>query len=180
MRRARARGPFKAPFLSALSIINPNGAIAGWYIDSAFVSHGFLRDRNGAFTTFDVPGAGRSRPGHVSASQSAKVERSQDFTLTDPANHGFLRDKKGVITTYDVPGAGTGPGQGTLGGGLTPSGAIMGNYLDADDLSHGFMMDRRLAPSRRSIRRTPVTSQVLTRYLPFWNQYQWSDHGILH
>src|SRR5213080_3196001 len=54
----------------------------------------------------------------------------------------FLSRKKGVITTYDVPGAGTGPGQGTFGGGFTPNGTIMGNYIDADDLSHGFVLDK--------------------------------------
>src|SRR4029450_6709468 len=28
-------------------ILNANGTITGWYVDSAFVSHGFLRDSNG-------------------------------------------------------------------------------------------------------------------------------------
>ena len=73
------------------------------------------------------------------------------------ANHGFLRDKNGVITTYDVPGSGTGPGQGTFGGGFTPNGSIMGNYVDADDVSHGFVMDRRMAPLPRSMRRARAT-----------------------
>ena len=39
-------------------LINPNGAITGYYTDSAGVSHGFLRDKNGVITTFDAPGAG--------------------------------------------------------------------------------------------------------------------------
>jgi hypothetical protein len=47
-----------------------------------------------------------------------------------------------TITTFDVPGAGTDPGQGTFGGGFTPNGTIMGNYIDADNVSHGFLMDR--------------------------------------
>jgi hypothetical protein len=47
-----------------------------------------------------------------------------------------------VITAYDVPGAGTGPGQGTLGGGFAANGAVMGNYYDADSLSHGFLLDK--------------------------------------
>src|SRR5438477_81589 len=38
--------------------INPAGAIAGYYTDDSNVSHGFLRAPSGAFTTFDVPGAG--------------------------------------------------------------------------------------------------------------------------
>src|SRR6266536_2054718 len=47
-----------------------------------------------------------------------------------------------TITTFDAPGAGTGAFQGTFGGGLTPNGTIMGNYFDADNLSHGFLRDR--------------------------------------
>jgi hypothetical protein len=38
--------------------ISPNGTITGWYLDSGSVYHGFVRTRDGTFTTFDVPGAG--------------------------------------------------------------------------------------------------------------------------
>src|SRR5215472_2330222 len=51
-------GPGQGTFVFSPEIINPNGAIAGYYTDSALVSHGFLRDKSGAITTFDVPGAG--------------------------------------------------------------------------------------------------------------------------
>jgi hypothetical protein len=51
-------GPFQGTYPFSPEVINANGAIAGWTIDSAFVRHGFLRDRNGGFTTFDAPGAG--------------------------------------------------------------------------------------------------------------------------
>src|SRR6266513_2606495 len=56
-------GPFQGTFPFSPLIMNPNGAITGWYTDSALVSHGFLRDRNGAFTTFDAPGAPGAGPG---------------------------------------------------------------------------------------------------------------------
>src|SRR4029450_216007 len=49
------RGTF--PYNST-QLINPNGVITGYYVDSAFVLHGFVRDENGAVTTFDAPGAG--------------------------------------------------------------------------------------------------------------------------
>src|ERR1043166_1481025 len=42
-------GPGQGTFVVSPLIINPNGAIAGYYTDSAFVNHGFLRDQNGAF-----------------------------------------------------------------------------------------------------------------------------------
>src|SRR6266536_814144 len=51
-------GPGQGTFPSfSPLLINPNGAITGYYTDSAFVTHGFLRYENGAFTTFDAPGA---------------------------------------------------------------------------------------------------------------------------
>src|SRR5207249_4679597 len=56
-------GAFQGTFPFSPLIMNPNGAITGWYTDSALVSHGFLRDRNGAFTTFDAPGAPGAGPG---------------------------------------------------------------------------------------------------------------------
>ena len=144
MRRARARGHVpKAPFHSAPSIINPNGAIAGYYIDSALVGHGFLRDKNGAFTTFDAPGAGTELARVRLASQSAPVGRLQDSTLTRPMRATVSCGIRMVSSPpIDVPGSGTGPGQGTFGGGFTPNGTIMGNYVDADNLSHGFLMDK--------------------------------------
>ena len=124
------------------------------------MSHGFLRDRNGGFTTFDVPGAGTGAgQGTFPFAISPGGEITGFYVDGTDANHGFLRDKNGVITTFDVPGAGTDPFQGTFGGGFTPNGAIMGNYFDADTLSHGFLRNR-MAPSRRSMRRMPVTFQV--------------------
>jgi hypothetical protein len=37
--------------------INNTGAIAGYYLDSRNVYHGFLRAIDGSITTFDAPGA---------------------------------------------------------------------------------------------------------------------------
>src|SRR6266478_3443825 len=51
-------GPGQGTICVSPLIINANGAIAGYYIDSSNVKHGFLRDTNGVITTFDAPGAG--------------------------------------------------------------------------------------------------------------------------
>src|SRR5215813_3375731 len=130
------------PALSPL-LINPNGAITGYYFDSGFVYHGFLRDRNGVITTFDVPGAGT---GPLQGTQSFAISPRGEITGfyfdATTAVHGFLRDEKGVITTFDVPGAGTGFQQGTYGGGFAPNGTIMGVLIDADNLNHGFLVDK--------------------------------------
>ena len=121
-------GPFpEGTFVTSPLDINANGAIAGYYNDSAQVGHAFLRDKSGVFTTFDAPGAGtQAGQGTFSFAISPVGEVTGFLFDAVTASHGFLRDKNGVITTYDVPGSGTGPGQGTLGGGFTPNGNIMG------------------------------------------------------
>ena len=135
-------GPGQGTFVTSPLIINPDGAIAGWSIDSALVRHGFLRDRNGVITTFDAPGAGTGAgQGTFSFAISPGGEITGFYFDGTNAVHGFLRDEEGVITTFDLPGAGTGPGQGTFGGGFTPDGTIMGVYADADSLYHGFLLD---------------------------------------
>jgi hypothetical protein len=136
-------GPGQGTFCVSPLIINPNGAIAGYYNDSADVAHGFLRNPDGSFETFDVPGAGTGAgQGTLSYAISETGAITGYYFDSADVSHGFLRDSNGVITTFDVPGSGTAPLQGTYGGGFTPSGTIMGNYVDADNLSHGFLMDR--------------------------------------
>jgi hypothetical protein len=43
------------------------------------------------------------------------------------------------ITTFDAPGAGTDPGQGTYPNGINSLGAIVGWYVDASNVNHGFV-----------------------------------------
>ena len=130
--------PFNSP-----QLINPNGAITGFYTDSADALHGFVRDDNGVITTFDVPGAGT---GAGQGTQSFAISPNGEITGfyfdgTD-AVHGFLRDKRGVITTFDLPGGGTGPGEGTYGGGFAPNGTILGVLIDSNNVNHGFLLDK--------------------------------------
>jgi len=126
--------------------INPKGAIAGYYYDASFVSHGFLRARNGSLTTFDVPG-GVNGTTPVSINPAGAITGySIDVNLVF---HGFLRAPDGTLTTFDVPGAGTGAFQGTFffgeslfggsNGGINPAGAITGSYVDTSSLLHGFL-----------------------------------------
>lgn len=130
-------------FVVSPLIINPDGAIAGYYTDSDFVSHGFLRIKNGTITTFDVPGAGTGAfQGTVSYAISPNGAITGYYFDGADVSHGFLRLKNGVITTFDVPGSGTEPAQGTYGGGFGPNNTIMGNYFDTDNLSHGFLRDK--------------------------------------
>jgi hypothetical protein len=45
-----------------------------------------------------------------------------------------------TYTSFDAPGARTGAFQGTNPGGMNPSGAITGYYVDASNVIHGFLV----------------------------------------
>src|SRR5947207_330061 len=97
-------GSLQGTFVTSPLIINPDGVIAGWAVDSAFVYHGFLRDKNGVITTFDAPGAGTGAgQGTLSFAISPRGEITGFYFDGTNAVRGFLRDEEGVITTFDVP-----------------------------------------------------------------------------
>jgi hypothetical protein len=81
--------------------INNRGQIAGEYVDRDGRAHGFLRDRHGAVTTFDAPGA------TVTAAFDVDDEGRAVGLYVDASTafHGFVRDPDGAITSIDVPGA---------------------------------------------------------------------------
>ena len=83
----------------------------GNYLDADNLSHGFLMDRNGVFTTFDAPDAGHV-PGSGRGTYPFGINASGAITgwyVDDAdANHGFVRNKHGAIVEFDVPGAGAG------------------------------------------------------------------------
>ena len=130
--------PFNSPHL-----INPNGAITGYYVDSAFVSHGFLRDKNGVITTFDAPGAGTgARPGYAKLRNQPRW-RSQDSTLTRPTRFTVSCGIRMASSPHSMFRArAPAHGQGTYGGGFTPNGTIMGVLIDANNVNHGFLLDK--------------------------------------
>jgi hypothetical protein len=85
--------------------INLSGTIVGYYLDSEFSAHGFLRNISGSITTFDVPGA--SEGDHLGTFANAINDAGEvagTYSGSDLSWHGFLRDTSGNITTFDVPG----------------------------------------------------------------------------
>jgi len=124
--------------------IDPAGAITGYYSDgtsppdsSQVVYHGFVRKPDGAFITFDVPGAVATFP---SSNGPAGVIVGW-YSDANEVNHGFLRRRDGSITTFDAPGAGTNQFEGTFPGGINPAGFIIGEIqaTDAGPVTHGFL-----------------------------------------
>jgi len=114
--------------------INSKSVIAGYYIDSGNLLHGFLRQPNGAITEFSPPNMsdvfvlGINTSGQVIGSGTHKVGST---FVTD----GFLRSPGGHYTLIDAPGAiYTQPLQ------IKDNGMIAG-YFQASDGMHGFLRD---------------------------------------
>jgi hypothetical protein len=124
--------------------ISDVGVITGDYYDSNNVSHGFVRTPDGEITTFDAPGAG-STPGLGLGTFPYSITSAGAITGfyydSNSVSHGFVRTPDGEIRTFDAPGAGSTPGsfQGTYAGNINVEGEIAGDYIDSDNVYHGFL-----------------------------------------
>src|SRR5438105_2864930 len=100
--------------------------------------------RQPTFTTFDAPGAGTGADQGTIPFDITPAGEITGFTRDAAfARHGFVRARNGAIAVFDAPDAGTGAGQGTFapifGFNINPQGTITGNYIDASNVSHGFV-----------------------------------------
>ncbi|MFY9676008.1 MAG: hypothetical protein WAK13_16220 [Terriglobales bacterium] len=134
--------------------INSLGTIAGFYSDTEFVYHSFVRTSDGTITLFDAPDAGtQSVAGFVptalgvlggQGTYAIAINDSGAITgfYVDIANmlHGFLRTPDGTITEFDAPGAGTGTGLGTEAANIGKDGTIAGTVYDNSGVAHGFLL----------------------------------------
>src|SRR3984893_10502182 len=99
-------------------------------------------------TTFDAPGAGTGAGQGTFANGINTLGAIAGFTRdANSARSGFLRAPNGTFTIFDDPAAGTcamscgtiGPGQGTRGYAINPSGEITGFYSDNNARCHGYV-----------------------------------------
>jgi len=122
--------------------LNQLGAIAGSYIDANSVSHGFLRDARGEFTTFDVPGAGTDSYEGTGCPSDCPVSLNDWGAIAGiyiDANgvlHGYLRTLDGKAATVDPVGSIF-----TWVSGINDRGVITGYYVDANFVYHGFIRE---------------------------------------
>lgn len=128
--------------------IDAAGDVAGTYVDSGNLYHGFVVPASSTLVEFSVPGAvtgavlGRQQ-GTFPVSMDAAGDLVGSYTDASGARHGFLRTANGTITPFDAPGAvaGTTIIQGTVPFSIDPSGNyIVGAYTDASGLLHGFVL----------------------------------------
>ncbi len=140
--------PATGCFGSASFSINLFGEAASGYEDNSgnFVGHGLLRSADGKLTTFDVPGAGTGPyqgTGCPGCSRPLNLLGANAGFFIDGNNvvRGYLRSPAGKITKFDVPGEGP-QGLGCFADcsmGLNDFGAITGSYLDANNVTHGYV-----------------------------------------
>jgi hypothetical protein len=120
--------------------LNQFGAIAGIYSDANSVNHGFLRSRDGKFTTFDAPGAGTDSFEGTGCFSDCPVSLNDWGAITGVyidssfVSHGYLRSPGGKIVTVDPVGSTY-----TFPDGINDFGVITGYYLDANNVFHGFL-----------------------------------------
>jgi hypothetical protein len=124
--------------------VNLHSIIVGYYFDSNFVSHGFLRNADGTFTTFDAPGAG-TIPSDANGTFPSDVNQfgtvAGYYNDANLVSHCFIRSNDGNIVTFDVPGADINPADaaGSIITGIGPFGVVAGYYLDSNFVAHGFL-----------------------------------------
>ena len=123
--------------------INDSGIVTGYYLDVTKNGElrAFLRAGNGTFSSFDTPqlGAfGGAASINSSGAVAGNVQNSvctPDFVCTTTVI-SFLRSASGKISSVNDPQAQHGT---TAVIGINPAGAMIGTYLDANNVQHGFL-----------------------------------------
>jgi len=122
--------------------INAAGAIAASYIDASNAGHGFLRSRDGTFTTFDVTDGSQTSPTAIGLDNAIAGIYFQAIAGNPFGGNyrGFLRKPDGSFSTFD---AATYPPCciWTFAVAINPEGKITGYDNDGQSINHGFLRD---------------------------------------
>jgi len=119
--------------------------IVGTYEDSGNEYHGFVRSPSGRIASFDCPGAGTGAfLGTAAHAVNDAGLISAEYLDANGVWHGCIRDPEKNMFSYDPPDAGAvrGSGQGTfpaIFSGITPEGAIIGEYVDVNNIYHAYV-----------------------------------------
>lgn len=122
--------------------INATGNVAGTYLDSNMVAHGFIYV-GGTITKFDAPGAGTGgTQGTFALSMDAEGNVTGMYADSNNSYHGFVLPFGGSLTQFDPTGAGTGVHRGTIPLSIN-AGVIAGSYVTGSpgttSVYHGFL-----------------------------------------
>jgi len=116
--------------------VNNSGAVAGYWSDGV-TSHGFLRQADGALTTFDVSGSIATYAFSINTAETIVGY----YLDSNYGAHGFLRTLDNQITVIDAPNAGSVIGTGTFANYINDAGEVAGYYVDQNYVPHGFLRD---------------------------------------
>jgi len=126
------------------SALNDKGDLTGWYFDSSQAVHGYVREKDGTFTTFDDSLGGN---GFFEGTIPGSINRHGDIAggVADASliYHGFVRSRRGEITSFEAPESGNTPGQlqGTLAVGINDAGEVTAYVTDNNNVAHGTVRD---------------------------------------
>jgi uncharacterized membrane protein len=128
--------PFAGAIFTNPRDINNKGEIVGEYIGADQETHGFLRDANGGFVSFDFPGSFQTSANGIN---DAGLIVGEYAGSGFQGNRGFVRNVDGTFMTFDVPLADTTSAL----HGVNNSGQFVGFYADLglNTLLHGFVGD---------------------------------------
>ena len=160
--------------------IDAAGDVAGVYVDSNQVTHGFLLPFGGSIVTFQAAnvtgGPGGDSPGTDYVTANASGETAGTDVDVYSVVHGFIRSSSGTITSIDVPAAGTASGQGTAVTAIDASGDVGGLYIDANNITHGFV---RSSSGTITTFDAPVTAGASPGIFPFSYPFRFDAAGDL-
>jgi len=122
--------------------INDSGIVTGFYFDTTQNSdlRVFLRGANGVFSSFDTPQLGTSL-GSAAINSSGAVAGNvlnfvcSNFPFCTIVPISFVRAASGTVSSVNDPKA----VQGTFVIGINPAGEVFGNYIDENNVQHGFV-----------------------------------------
>ena len=120
--------------------INERGQTVGQYVVDDSKQSGFVRDRRGRITQFDVPGARATVASKINNRGQIVGSYSENTAFVADPNarrRGFLLDK-GRFIRIDVAGALI-----TQAFGINERGQVVGEYKDAGGRFHGFLWEKR-------------------------------------
>jgi hypothetical protein len=125
------------PFETVALSINARGSITGYFSgppllppNPGFPRHGFVRDPEGNFTTFDPPGSIATTPQSI----NTRGDVAGYYNASNLLIHGFVRYDNGTVISFDPPGSIS-----TKSVSINFDGAIAGFYNEANLVIHGFV-----------------------------------------
>lgn len=111
--------------------INNDNEIVGFYFDTDYNAHGFLRDGSGA-QTFPIDFPGSTFTFLVDLNDSGFMAGA--YGDASGASHGFLLTPAGEAVSFDAPG-----GFETGINGINNAGLMCGRYTDGNGVPHGYV-----------------------------------------